>query len=110
MIPTEANIKLACEEYLQYGQNKGLWYFDRLNSGEIIELRGNTRRRVRLCKRGTWDFFVLKDYRVIFLEIKRRGKRLTKEQLHFGDLVRRQGAQGFIITDIDYLNTILPLD
>ena len=106
---TEADLKRSVEDFLTYAMNQGKLYFDRLNSGEVIVIAGKSRRRIKLCRKGTWDFFVLQDFRIIFLECKVRGRKLTEDQMKFGDLVRRQGAEGFIISDTDYLMQLFPI-
>ena len=40
----EAELKKTVEDWLQYQQNLGRLMFLRLNSGDFIEVRGNTRR------------------------------------------------------------------
>ena len=48
---SEADLKRTVEDYLQIGQNQGKWIFLRLNAGDFIEVRGNTRRRIKGCQR-----------------------------------------------------------
>ena len=76
----ESELKLSVEQYLQYGQNQGKWMFLRLNSGDFKEVRGETRRRIKGCPKGTADFIIIKgwypfsalilDTYVFFLELK----------------------------------------
>ncbi len=56
---SEAQLKKTVEDYLQYGANQGQWVFLRLNSGDFIETRGETRRRIKGCPKGTADFLVI---------------------------------------------------
>ena len=97
----EAELKKAVTEYLDYRMNLGELYWDRLPSGEWIEVRGNTRRRVRGCREGTADILVLKKVwflsRTIFLELKGEKGRQSKEQKAFQILVESQSADYFLI-------------
>ena len=103
---SEGDIKRAVSDYLEYKQNAGELYFDRLNSGSFIEVRGQTRRRVKGCRAGTADFFVLKSGRVIFLEIKSAKGKLRTEQKCFKTLVEGFGAEYYIIRSIEELAEI----
>ena len=111
----EADLKLAVSEYLQYGTNQGKWYADRLNSGEVIVNYGASgRHRVKLCREGTADFFVLTMFqcglwipRIIFLELKGEKGKQRPEQGAFQKLVESQGASYFIIRSIEGLEEVL---
>ena len=46
---SEGQLKLAVAEYLEYKTNLGELYADRLNSGEVIVVAGQGRRRIKLC-------------------------------------------------------------
>jgi len=105
---TEGELKLAVSDYLQFAQNQGKLYFDRLNSGDFIEVRGKTRRRVTGCRKGTADFFVLTKYkcglwipRIIFLELKSPRGRSTPEQGAFKKMVEDQLAEYHIVRSIE---------
>ncbi len=108
----EADLKLAVEDYLTYKQNAGELMFLRLNAGDFIEVRGSTRRRVKGCPAGTADFEVIKGdidtmlrprCKVIFLELKSEKGKTTEAQDEFADLVRKQGANYFVIRDVEEL-------
>lgn len=110
----EADLKLAVSEYLQYKTNLGELYADRLNSGEVIVVVGQSRRRVKLCREGTADFFVLKTFRcgleiprIIFLELKSEKGKQRPEQAAFQKLVKAQGAEYYIIRSIEELEKVL---
>lgn len=107
----EADLKRAVEDYLQYKMNVGELYFDRLNSGEFIEVRGETRRRIKGCRAGTSDLFVIFtpwiNIRIIFLECKGEKGRLRPEQKEFRDLVEAQGAEYWVIRSIEDLEQAL---
>lgn len=113
----EKDLKLAVSDYLQYGTNQGKWYADRLNSGEVIVVAGQSRRRVTLCKEGTADFMVLKqgstcgecgpELRLIFLELKGEKGKISPTQNAFKILVENQGASYFIIRSIEDLEKVL---
>lgn len=111
---TEAQLKSAVEDYLQIQMNQGLLYFDRLNSGDFIEVRGNSRRRIKGCRKGTADFFVLTKFqcglwipRIIFLELKSFKGRSAPEQMAFKVMIEEQMAEYFIIQSVEELMKIL---
>ena len=105
----EAELKRTVEDYLQIQMNMGKLYFDRLNSGDFIEVRGKTRRRIKGCRKGTADFFVLKVDRVmpIFLELKGEHGVVSEEQKEFAKQAIKHGADWFCIRGTDDLETAL---
>lgn len=114
----EKDLKGAVEDYLEYGTNQGAWYADRLNSGEVIEVRGETRRRVKLCRAGTADFFIIRARRyftnaqiitpeVIFVEAKSAKGRQSSVQKAFKILVEEQGARYEVIRSLEELEAAL---
>ena len=104
---TEAQLKRQVEDFLAFGVNQGRWYADRLNSGEFIEVRGKTRRRIKGCRKGTADFFVIRNSRTTFIETKRKQGRISPEQRAFRILVEIQGADYLIIRSLEELIEIL---
>jgi len=113
---TESQIMRAVNDYLECGMNQGKWYFDRLNSGEFIEVRGGSRRRVKGCREGTSDFFVLTKTqsqswipRIIFIEVKSERGRMHPEQWAFAKLVAEQLAEYYVVRSIEELKDILRL-
>ena len=115
---TETQLKKQVGDRLQYGMNQGKLYFDRLNSGEVIEVRGKTRRRVKLCREGTADFYILKKLhlmagiistRIIFLELKSVKGKQRSEQGAFQKLVEAVGGEYHIIRSIEDLEKALDL-
>ena len=124
---SEAEVKLAVQQYLQYRQNQGELVFLRLQSGEIIEVRGKTRRRVKLCPPGTYDFVVfqptnytlyhqaeavrgcepVKACRVTFLEIKSSEGKTTEAQDRFAEEAKKMNCRCFTIRDADQIEEIL---
>ena len=126
----ESELKRAVEDFLQYEMNAGKLYFDRLNSGNLISLKGKKPYRIKLCREGTADFMVirLKQFQfshkirpeedseatawfphcgVIFLELKGEKGKQRHEQKEFQSLVEAQGADYFIIRSIEELEDIL---
>lgn len=103
----EKELKLAIEEYLQWKTNQGVIYADRLNSGEVIEVRGKTRRRVKLCRAGTADFYFIKlikkpfHVRLVYLECKGEKGKQSPEQGAFEILIKDKGAEYHLITSLD---------
>ncbi|KKM02245.1 hypothetical protein LCGC14_1786330 [marine sediment metagenome] len=104
---TEGQLKVQIEDYLQYQQNAGVLYWDRLNSGDFIEVRGDTRRRVRGCRKGTADLIILKGGRTLFIELKGRSGRLRPEQRLFGELVQSQGSFYGVVRSLEELMEVL---
>ena len=104
---TEAELKVQIEDYLQYQQNAGILYWDRLNSGDFIEVRGNTRRRIKGCRKGTADLIILKGGRTIFIELKSSKGRLRPEQTLFGELVQSQGCSYQVVRSLEELVDII---
>lgn len=111
----EADLKLAVTDYLQYAQNQGKLVYLRLNAGDFIEVRGDTRRRVKGCPKGTADLMVIKRgyyecvtiLRAIFLELKSAKGKQTKEQAEFQQMIEEQGAEYYIIRSIERLQEVL---
>ena len=119
----EAELKTAVSDYLEYGTNQGKWYADRLNSGEVIVVAGQSRRRVKLCREGTADFMILRavhsdpkpraiipkidSCRVIFIELKGDKGKTSPAQNAFKLLVEMQGAKYEEVRSIEELEIIL---
>ncbi len=109
----ENELKTTVADYLQIGMNQGKWYYDRLNSGDFIEVRGDTRRRIKGCRKGTADFLVLQKTgcwgtpRVLFVELKGDKGRQNEEQREFQHLVEEQGAMYAIIKSVEELEEVL---
>ena len=99
----ESELKHAVEEYLQYQQNLGRLLFLRLNAGDFIEVRGNTRRRIKGCPKGTADLLVLKwspflmQPMVVFLELKSEKGKQSPEQVEFQQVAVQHGAEYYIV-------------
>ncbi len=111
----EGDLQRCVSDYLTYLMNQGKLYFDRLNSGEVIVVAGQSRRRVKLCREGTADFMVIQrqEYkwgatvRTIFLELKGDKGKQRPEQGAFQKLIEAQGAEYHIVRDIQQLEEIL---
>lgn len=85
----ESKLSKAVSDILQILQNSGkiLWH-DRLQSGEVVVKKGNHCYKVKLCKSGTPDrYAILRDGRILWLEIKVLGKKLEPLQEEFRDRV-----------------------
>lgn len=98
---SEGDLKLALAEHLTYLRNQGKLYFERLNSGDFIETRGNSRRRIKGARKGTADFIVLfpiygKRY-PLFIETKSEKGAYTKEQVEFAQEVKALGFEYWTI-------------
>uniref|UniRef100_A0A6H2A0C8 VRR-NUC domain-containing protein n=1 Tax=viral metagenome TaxID=1070528 RepID=A0A6H2A0C8_9ZZZZ len=97
----ESNLKRQLEDYLQFQQNLGRLLFLRLNAGNFIELRGNNRRRIKGCPKGTADLLVLAGGKVTFLELKSKRGKLTDAQVEFSRAAWEQGADYHIIRSLE---------
>ena len=116
---SEADVKLAVGEWLQFAQNQGKLHFERLNAGEFIETRGDTRRRIKGASAGAADFLVLQGVnvqsqylgqnkgqgypvcRVTFIEVKKpQGGKQSDEQKAFESKVKQFHARYFIVTSV----------
>ena len=111
----ERDIVFAIREYLQVLENLGkiIWW-ERLQAGDIIEARGETRRRVRLCRAGTPDFIVVSPEEcddgnirpmVSFLEVKHKTK-LTPDQQDFANKMADNGIKCYVIRSIEEVQAI----
>jgi len=107
MKESEADLKRTVTDYLEYQQNAGKLLYFRLNAGDFIELRGNTRRRVKGCMAGTSDLEIIKDGKPIFIELKSAKGKISPEQNAFKILVEEQGASYSIVRSLEELEKIL---
>ncbi len=125
LLVSEADVKRAVEDRLQFAQNQGHLMYLRLNSGELIAVAGDTRRRIKLCPTGTADFVVFQGLgvkatyraiiesptmpfcRVTFLEIKSSKGKQSPEQGAFEILAKMFNCRYFIIRNADELEGIL---
>jgi len=114
----ESELSRAVRDYLQYEENLGNLYFDRLQAGSLLAKYGDRFNKVTLCKPGTADYFVLKweepDWaptkgwtRVIFLELKGKGGKQTDDQKDFAEAVGRQGGEYYIVRSVDDVMEVL---
>lgn len=113
----EADLKYGAEEYLQYGSNLRKWIFFRLNSGDFfIQEKGKARRRIKGTPKGTADFEVIRHVpgtmrcRIIFLETKSSDGRQRPEQIEFQKRAEAEGAEYYLVKDLDELMSIVPMD
>ena len=107
MKESEADLKRTVTDYLEYQQNAGKLLYFRLNAGDFIELRGNTRRRVKGCMAGTSDLEIIKDGKPIFFELKSARGRTSPAQNAFKILVEEQGASYSIVRSLEELEELL---
>jgi len=124
---SEADVKKGVEDYLTIQQNLGNLMYLRLNSGELIALAGETRRRIKLCSPGTYDFVIfqptnhtlyyqtalvggcepVKACRVTFIETKSSKGKTTEAQDRFAEEARKMNCRCFVVRDADQLKEIL---
>ena len=112
---SEADIKSAIYDYLLVKENQGeVAWFERLQAGEIIEVRGGeSRRRVKLCRPGTPDFIIVLPQlpntilpNTIFLEVKTVTGKLTPTQKDFQVRMREKGVTYHIVRSLEELVAI----
>ncbi len=122
---TEAQVKQAVEEWLQYQFNQGnLWYAP-LNAGDFIEKRGDTRRRIKGVGKGTADLIVIQPAnvqtcyrgqakgnhhpvaRVTFLECKSTTGKQSPEQCEFEQIIKGMHCRYFVVRSLDEAIEIL---
>ncbi len=119
VVVSEADIKRTIADFLEVGENQERWLFDRLNAGDFIETRGNSRRRIKGAKKGRADFVVYQagqataNYRTIitspsipvcfvtFLEVKRVGGKQTPEQEEFEVKANAVHSRYFIVISLE---------
>lgn len=120
---SEASIKKATEDYLTIQQAQGKLIYLRLNSGDFIEVRGKTRRRIRGCAPGTADFEIILFepmpvkfegktveaglLRVIFLELKSATGKQSDDQKKFEKLVDSMGCEYHLARSVDEVISII---
>lgn len=106
LTPTEASVSKSIQEFLDAHRI----YNDRLNAGMIQQVTAYTdksgtnkeyRRWIHLCKKGTPDRFFIMSGRIYFVEVKRRGKSATDDQLRRHDELQRAGAKIIVTDSID---------
>ena len=127
LLVSESEVKKAVEDRLQFAQNQGQLIFLRLNSGDFIEVRGDTRRRIKGCPAGTADYVVFQGVkhelcfgvtpfdrckplpacRVTFIECKSSKGKQSPEQKTFEEEVKKQNCRYFLVRDVDILEEIL---
>ena len=126
----EASVKSAVEDRLQIAQNQGQLLYNRLNAGDFIEARGESRRRIKGVKKGRPDFEVFQAVkyelfhdgqafglcksrsacRVTFLEIKSSKGKQSPEQIAFEQEAKKMNCRYFVVRDADELVEIIGYD
>lgn len=109
---TEAEVKKGVEEYLQIAMNQGKLWFERMNAGDFIEVRGETRRRIKGAKKGTADYIVIQtgqtvDAFVMFIEVKSSTGKQSPDQIEFEQMITKFNCQYAIVRSVDELEVIL---
>lgn len=101
-ISKEADLKSAILDYLQILENRGVIYYDRLNSGSLLVAgKGDKRYKVQLCKDGTSDIFFVNCGRIYFLECKRKGEEQRADQKEFQRKVEEVSAIYWVVDDFE---------
>lgn len=107
LTPSESNVSKAIQDFLDAHRI----YNDRINSGRVEVVKKYPDKRtgvikeftnwVMLAKKGTPDRWFLVNGRMHFIEVKRRGKKPTPEQIERHDELRRAGAVIIVADSID---------
>ena len=122
---SESQVKQACEEYLQYQMNQEKLWYARLNAGDFIETRGDTRRRIKGAGKGTADLIVIQPVniqthykgqargkahlttRVTFVECKSSKGKQSPDQVEFEGMITNLHCRYTIVRSADELIEIL---
>ena len=108
---SEAQVKRACEDYLEIMKAQGRLVYFRLNAGDFIETRGGSRRRIKGAGKGTADFIVIQSgvgshkpfVFVYFIEIKATKGKQSPEQKEFEEMVTKLSCRYHIVRSVDEL-------
>jgi len=126
---TEAQIKKGVDDYLTYAMNQGKLWFCRLNAGDFIELRGNSRRRIKGAPPGTADYIVIQHggiqmyhaiqrrvYKshstaiVTFIECKSSEGKQSPAQCKFEKIIALFNCRYFIVRSVEDLQIALGME
>ncbi len=107
LTPTEANVSKAIEQFLTAHRI----YNDRMNSGKVEAVTKyfekktgrwkEFRKWVMLAKKGTPDRFFIISGKIYFVEVKKMGGRLSRDQIDRIKELRMHGCTVFIASSID---------
>ena len=99
----ESDLKAAISERLQYLENQlDNFYWDRLNSGEILTLNQNgTKRLIKLCRPGTADLYFVFKGKLYYLETKKLKGKQRETQIEFQNKVEKAGAVYFLVDNYE---------
>jgi len=104
--PLEAEIKKACQDYLDIQENLGKLYYIRNNSFSGQILRGNgTKGFIRNNKKGSADVIVfLKNARTVWVEFKRpKNSKQSPDQVDFENKITKLGFKYYVVRSLDEL-------
>lgn len=119
---SESDLMRQIYDYLRLEMKMGRLTWDRQNSGNILALYGDKKRRIRLCREGTADLIVKKGYRVItidpreedflycrviYLEVKGPDGEQTNEQKQFQREEEAQGAEYYVVRSLEEVMEIV---
>ena len=76
------------------------WFVMRLNSGMVENKYGG---RIRLAPAGTPDLLLIKDGKILFIEVKSAIGKITPLQEEFAEKLRSYGAEVILSRGIDDL-------
>lgn len=126
-ILSEAQVKSACEDYLEIMKAQGKLIYFRLNAGDFIETRGGSRRRIKGAGQGTADLVVIQGGEVqmvhilqpekahashpvcfvTFVECKATKGQVRPVQMEFKETVEKLNCRYFIVRSLDELMEVL---
>ena len=111
----EADVKRTCEHYLTVMESQGKLFFMRLNAGDFIETRGDSRRRIKGAPKGTSDLVVFHSGEgahklltlVTFVECKSSTGKQSPDQVEFEIKVKGHNCRYVIVRSVDELMEVL---
>ncbi len=124
---SEAQVKQAVEQYLQFAMNKGDLWFARLNAGQIpITNKDGSRRLFKGVEKGTSDYIVVQPRfvrmkhrvmrrvayalpitRTIFVECKSTDGKQRLEQIVFEEKVKEIHCMYLIVRSVEELQEVI---
>ena len=104
----ESALVTACLNYLACCENAGhISHYDRLNSGIIYAKRGRFINRIRLCRSGTPDIYIITTQgELVWIECK-RGSKLSDDQMEFKEKMEKAGIDYYVVSDLIELKCIV---
>ena len=107
----EASAQSVILNYLIFEEVQGRLFVQRTNNAAIYDTSDAKFRRLgKGVHKGFPDILVIKNGRIIFLEIKSNNGKQSKEQQKIEQKILQQGAEYYIVRSLDFLTDILRND